>query len=74
MIMDLIFTSQPNMAVNSGVHSHLHANCYHQIVFPKFDLKIYYPPPCEREVWHYQEVDAILIRRAIPEFNWKRAL
>ena len=40
--IDLIFTSQPNMAVNSGVHSSFHANC--------------------------------LIRRAIHEFNWKRAL
>ena len=62
------------MVVNSGVHSSLHANCHHQIVFAKFDLKIYYPPPYEREVWHYQEADSILIRRAIHEFNWKRAL
>ena len=62
------------MVVNSGVHSCLHANCHHQIVFAKFDLKIYYPPPYEREVWHYQEADSILIRRAIHEFNWKRAL
>ena len=37
--IDLIFTSQPNMAVKSGVHSSLHANCHHQIVFAKFDLK-----------------------------------
>ena len=72
--IDLIFTSQPNMVVKSGVHSSLHANCHHQIVFAKFDLKIYYPPPNEREVWHYQEADSILIRRAIHEFNWKRAL
>ena len=62
------------MIVNSGVHSSLHANCHHQIVFAKFDLKIYYPPSYEREVWHYQEADSILIRRAIHEFNWKRAL
>ena len=39
--IDLIFTSQPNMVVNSGVHSSLHANCHHQIVFAKFDLKVY---------------------------------
>ena len=72
--IDLIFTSQPNMVVNSGVHFSLHANCHHQIVFAKCDLKIYYPPPYELEVWHYQEADSILIRRAIHEFNWKRAL
>ena len=28
----------------------------------------------EREVWHYQEAGAILIRRAIHGFNWKRTL
>ena len=66
--IDLIFTSQPNMVVNPGVHSSLHANCHHQIVFAKFDLKIYNPPPYEREVWHYQEADSI------HEFNWKIAL
>ena len=72
--IDLIFTSQPNTVVNSGVHSFLHANCHHQIVFAKFDLKVYYPSPYERELWHYQEADVILITRAIHEFNWKRAL
>ena len=72
--IDLIFTSQPNMVVNAGVHSSLRVNCHDQIVFAKFDLKIYYLPPYEREVWHYQEADSILIRRVIHEFNWKRAL
>ena len=62
------------MVVNSGVHPSLNANCHHQIVFAIFDLKIYYPPPYGHEVWHYEEVDSILIRRAIHEFNWKRAL
>ena len=62
------------MVVNSGVHSSLNANCNHQTVFAKFDLKVYYPPPYEREVWHYQEADVNLIRRAIHGFNWKRAL
>ena len=70
--IDLIFTSRPNMVVNSGVHSPLHADCHHQIVFAKFDL--YYPPPFEREVWQYQKADVILIRRTIYEFSWKRAL
>ena len=72
--IDFIFTSQPNMVVNSGVHSSLHANCHHQIVFAKFDLKVYYLPPYEREVWHYQQANSIRIRRAIHGFNWKRAL
>ena len=62
------------MAVNSGVHFSLHANCHHQIAFAKIDLKIYYPPQHEREIWYNQEADAILVRWAIHKFSWKRAL
>ena len=40
--IDLIFTALPNIVLNSGVHSSLHANCHHQILFAKFDLKIHY--------------------------------
>ena len=49
-IIDLIFTSQPNMIMNSEVHPSLHSNCHHQIVYVKFDLKVFYPPPYERTV------------------------
>ena len=50
--MDLIFTTQPNLVIESGVHPSLHPNCHHQIVFGKFNLMIFYPPPFSREVWH----------------------
>ena len=46
--IDLIFTSQPNMVIDSGVYASFHANCHHQIIYAKFDLKIIYPPPYER--------------------------
>ena len=69
---DLYFSTQYRGKLIA--HSSLHVNCHHQIVFTKFDLKVYYPPPYEREVWDYQEAHAILIRRAVLEFNWKRAL
>lgn len=29
---------------------------------------MYYPVPCEREVWYYQDADDNLIRRALNEF------
>ena len=51
--IDLIFTSQPNMIMDSGVHSSLYSNCYHEIIYAKFDLKFFYPPPYERTVWHF---------------------
>ena len=69
--IDLIFATQPNL--ESGVHPLLHPNCHHQIVFPNFDLQIYYPPPYPREIWNYKQANTELIRRAITDFNWDRA-
>ena len=54
--------------MESGIHSSLHENCNHQITYTKFSLKIYYPPPYEREVWHYQKANVENIRKAISEF------
>ena len=71
--IDPIFTTQPNSVVESGVHPSLHPNCRHQIVFAKFNLQIYYPPPYPREIWHYKQANTELIRRAITDFNWDRA-
>ena len=51
--MDLIFTSQPIMIVDSGVHTSLHSNCHHQMIYAKLNLKVFYPPPYERTVWHF---------------------
>ena len=72
--IDLIFTSQPSLAMESGIHSSLHSNCHHQIVFAKFNLSIFYPPPYERTVWYYERANTELIRRAIDQFDWVRAL
>ena len=33
--------------MDSGVHVSLHSNCHHQILYAKFDLKVFYPPPYE---------------------------
>ena len=67
--IDLIFTSKPNMVIETGIHSSLHSSCHRQIVFSKFNLKICYPPPYSREVWHFKDAKADLIRRALNDFN-----
>ena len=38
--IDLIFTDQPNLSVNSSVHASLHRNCHHQSVHSSFNLNI----------------------------------
>ena len=42
---DLIFTTQSDLVVESGVHPLLHPNCHHQTAFAKFNLQIFYQPP-----------------------------
>ena len=66
--IDLIFISQSNLVMESGVHSSLHTNCHHHITFALPPL--HYPSPYEREVWHYQNANVDQIRQAISEFPW----
>ena len=47
-----------------------HPNCHHKIVFAKINLKICYPPPYKREMWHYEKANADLICRSIDQFPW----
>ena len=68
--IDLIYIIQPNLVVESGIHSSLHANCYYHITFAKFNLKIHYPPSYGREVWHYQKANVDQIRQTIIELPW----
>ena len=52
--INLILTDQPNLSMNSGVHSPLHPNCHHHIVHSRFNLNIYYPPSYQRLTWDYK--------------------
>ena len=72
--IDLIFTLQPHLSVESGTQPSLHPNCHHWIIYAKFNREVLYPPPYTRKVWHYQDFNVHLIRRSINEFNWDRAL
>ena len=71
--IDLLFTSQTNLVIESGVHSFLYPNCHHQIILRNLILRIFYPPPYERNVWHYKQTNIELIRRAIDNFGRNRA-
>ena len=73
LCVDIIFTSQSDLIFESGVHLSLHSNCYHQIIFAKFNLEVVYPPHFVREVWHYKNANTELIGRAINKFNWQKA-
>ena len=70
--IDLIFTSQPDLVMESWVHPSLHPNCHHQVTYAKFSLKTHYPLPYEREIWHYGKAHVDHIRKAINELPWER--
>ena len=69
--IDLIFTDQPSLVADSGVHSTLHENCRHQITYCKLNLKIEYPPPYERLVWDFKRAVVNAITTAINYVDWK---
>ena len=48
--IDLIFTNQPNLIMDSGVYPSLHSKCHHQVIYTKLNLQKEYPPPYTREV------------------------
>ena len=62
------------MVLDSGVHSSLNPDSHHQLVFAKFNLKVYYPPPNESRVWHYKCANTAQIKNTLASFNWEQAL
>ena len=62
--IDLIFTDQPNLIVDSGIHPSLHSNCHHQITCCKINLNTEYQPPYEHLVWE-------CIKKSIESVNWE---
>ena len=39
----------------------------------KFNLKVHYPHPYEREVWHFKKANTDHIKRAINGVPWERS-
>ena len=70
--IDLIFTDQPNLVVDSAIHPSLHPNWHHQITFCKFNLFIEYPPPYEPQVWDYKHADTSSTKKSLDQVNWNQ--
>ena len=52
--------SQPNLVMDTGVHSLLQANC-HQKVYTKFNLKVPYPHPMKERFAIFKKLISILL-------------
>ena len=70
--IDLIFTSQPSLVMDLEVHSSLHEKCHHQLIYAKFNVKVWYPPPYKREMWQYQMM--IKLKKQLNNFFGKNYL
>ena len=57
------------MVIDSGVHVSLPSHCHRQVIYTKFDLKIFYPPPYERTVWHFKHANSDHIKRPTDIFE-----
>ena len=53
--------------IESGVHHQVSSSDN----FAKINLEVVYPLPNVRELWHYKDANAELIRRPINGFNWQ---
>ena len=69
---DLIFTDQPNLAINRGVKASLNTNCHHEISYAKFNLKLMCSPPYQRVVWDYKNANASLIQKSLNMIDWNK--
>ena len=69
--IDLVFTSQSSLIIDSGAHSFLRLNCHHQITYAKFNLGIIYL--LFRRSGVIKMLIDKLISQAINEFIWQRA-
>ena len=69
--IDLLFTDQPNLFLESGVHLSLQEQCHHQIIFGKLSVESPAPPPYRRRIWHYDRANKIAIQKSIKLFHWR---
>ena len=72
--IDLIFTDQPDLYIESGVHGSLHKQCHHQIIYGKIAIDNLRSPPYKRRIWFYDRADVTPIRKSIEMFWWQEAL
>ena len=68
--IDVIFTDQPNLFLESGVHPSLHEQCHHQIVYGELSVRNLAPPPYRRRIWFYDRADVLAIRKSVQMFRW----
>ena len=71
--IDLNFTSNPSILVDSGIEKSPFSSCHHDIIYGKINFIVALPPPHFRTIWDFKNADASSIQCAIENFNWQYA-
>ena len=69
--IDLIFTNQPNLFLENGVHPTLHEQCYHHIVFANITAHNLAPPLYKRKLRYYDQANIPAIKRSTELYKWQ---
>ena len=67
--IDLIFSNQPKLIMDSGAHPALHSKCHHQIIYSKIKIKVEYPSPSTCKIWDFNSSETDLINRSVEFFD-----
>ncbi len=69
--IDLIFTDQPNLFVETEVHPSLDPVCHHSIISGKINIRCPPVPSFNRKIWDYDKANTNAIRESILKFPWE---
>ena len=72
--IDLIFTDQPNLVIETGVHPSLHERCHHQIFHGHKSVSNIAMPPYNRRISYYDKADFVNIMKSIEICRWQEHL
>ena len=68
--INLIFTNEPELVTESGVHPSLQPKCHDQIIFAKLNHEVEYLSLYERLIWDCKNPDIPSVNRATNIFDW----
>ena len=72
--INVIFTDQPDLFVETVVHPLLHAQCHRQNIYGELSIRNITPPPYRRIVCYYDSADVLAIRKSVQMFRWPESI
>ena len=71
--IDLIFSSNVNLAKNCGIEQSLYEKCHHNIIYGTLNFNIPLLPLYFTEIWDFKSANIEGIQKSINNFDWARA-